>query len=169
MQIHIARNGQAMGPFSLEEINRQLAAGSLNLTDQAWYEGAPGWIPLSSVPGVTGGGVTAAPSVAGAPPTPITAPMATPSVSRDTTEPLAIWSLVLGILGLFCCGHFAAIPAIICGHLALSKIDKNPGLQGHGLAVAGLVIGYFAALAWLCYIIFFGGIGALESLMHHSR
>ena len=50
MQIHIARNGQAMGPFSLEEINRQLAAGTLSLSDQAWYEGAAGWAALSTVP-----------------------------------------------------------------------------------------------------------------------
>lgn len=43
MQIHIARDGKQLGPFSLEEINRQLAAGTLSLSDQAWYEGAAGW------------------------------------------------------------------------------------------------------------------------------
>src|SRR5450759_2380814 len=53
MQIHIARNGQPMGPFSLEEVNRQLAAGTLSVSDQAWYEGAAGWAPLSTVPGVS--------------------------------------------------------------------------------------------------------------------
>jgi uncharacterized RDD family membrane protein YckC len=41
-----------MGPFSLEEVNRQLAAGSLGLSDLAWYEGIPNWIALSQVPGV---------------------------------------------------------------------------------------------------------------------
>lgn len=170
MQIHIARNGKAMGPFSLEEINRQLAAGTLNLSDLAWYEGASGWIPLSSVPGVTGGGVTPAPppSAGATPMQPVAVPLAAPSVSTDTTEPLAICSLVLSLLGLFCCGFFAGIPGIICGHLALSKIEKNPGLQGHGLAMAGLIIGYFAVVAWLLYIIFFGGIGMLRGLMHHS-
>ena len=55
MQIHIARDGKPMGPFSLEEINRQLAAGTLSLSDQAWYEGAAGWAPLSTVPGVSSG------------------------------------------------------------------------------------------------------------------
>jgi len=38
MQIHVARDGKELGVFSLEEINRQLAAGTLRLTDQAWYE-----------------------------------------------------------------------------------------------------------------------------------
>src|SRR5438552_14819900 len=69
MQIHVARNGQRIGPFSLEEVNRQLAAGSLSLSDLAWYEGIPNWVTLSQVPGVGTTGPTpgaAAPSVASA-------------------------------------------------------------------------------------------------------
>lgn len=85
------------------------------------------------------------------------------SVPVGKTEPLAIFSLVLSVLGLFCCALFTGIPGIICGHLALSKIEKNPGLEGRGLAVAGLVIGYFASLAWLFWFIFFGGISLLQS------
>src|SRR5437870_1893090 len=99
MQIHIARNGKAMGPFSLEEINRQLTAGTLSASDQAWYEGAAGWAPLSTVPGVTGGGATALPShpagVTGPTVPAIAALTAGTSVPRAPTEPLAIWSLVL--------------------------------------------------------------------------
>jgi uncharacterized RDD family membrane protein YckC len=53
MQIHLARDGQRMGPFPLEEVNRQLAAGSLRLSDLAWYEGIPNWVPLGQVPGVS--------------------------------------------------------------------------------------------------------------------
>src|SRR5918992_960052 len=60
MQIHIARDGKQLGPFSLEEINRQLAAGTLSLSDNAWYEGASGWAPLSTVPGVAGGAASTA-------------------------------------------------------------------------------------------------------------
>jgi uncharacterized RDD family membrane protein YckC len=69
MQIHVARNGHRMGPFSLEEVNRQLAAGSLSPSDLAWYEGIPNWVSLSQVPGVgTSASVpdTAAPAVASA-------------------------------------------------------------------------------------------------------
>jgi uncharacterized protein DUF4339 len=39
-----------LGILSLEEINRQLAAGPLRLSDRAWYEGAAGWAALSTVP-----------------------------------------------------------------------------------------------------------------------
>ena len=46
MQVHVARDGKQVGVFSLEEIKQQLAAGTLTLSDQAWYEGAAGWAPL---------------------------------------------------------------------------------------------------------------------------
>lgn len=58
---------------------------------------------------------------------------------------LAIWSLVLGILGIALCflGPLFGIPAIICGHMALSRIKlAGGGLTGNGQAIAGLVMGY---------------------------
>ena len=174
MQIHIARDGKQLGPFSLEEINRQLAAGTLSLSDNAWYEGASGWAPLSTVPGVTGG----ASSSATIPPvTPSAAPAPTPPAGPVTpvvvtvaapTEPLASWSLVLSLVGLlgFCCGGpVLGIAGVICGHLGLSKINANPQLQGRGLALAGLIIGYFSVVSWALYLIFFGGLAALGGIM----
>jgi competence protein ComGC len=59
------------------------------------------------------------------------------------TAPLAVWSLVLGILGLTCFYLFTAIPAVICGHLAWSRIKRSGGaLTGDGLALAGMITGY---------------------------
>ena len=59
------------------------------------------------------------------------------------TSGLAIWSLVLGILSLCCCSIFSAIPGVICGHKALSRIKRSGGsMPGQGLAIAGLVTGY---------------------------
>jgi uncharacterized RDD family membrane protein YckC len=52
IQIYVRRNGQRTGPFSLEEINRHLAAGAFDPVDQAWSEGSPGWKPLASFAGV---------------------------------------------------------------------------------------------------------------------
>jgi hypothetical protein len=58
---------------------------------------------------------------------------------------LAIWSLVLGILSLSCFWLLSAVPAIICGHLAYSRIKRSAGaLQGSGLALAGLITGYIS-------------------------
>jgi competence protein ComGC len=59
------------------------------------------------------------------------------------TSGLAIWSLVLGILSLSCFSIFAAIPGVICGHKALSRIKSSGGaIPGQGLAIGGLVTGY---------------------------
>ena len=62
------------------------------------------------------------------------------------TAGIAIASLVLGCLGFLTCG-LTAIPAVICGHLALSGIGKSGGrLTGGGLAIGGLVTGYLTIL-----------------------
>ena len=45
--------------------------------------------------------------------------------AQPKTSGLAIWSLVLGILSLACFTIFAAIPGVICGHKALSKIKRS--------------------------------------------
>lgn len=59
------------------------------------------------------------------------------------TSAHAIWSLVLGILSFICFGFFAGIPAVICGHVARSKIRQSQGtLSGGGMALAGLILGY---------------------------
>ena len=171
MQIHVARDGKELGVFSLEEINRQLAAGSLRLTDQAWYEGAAGWAALSTVPGVIAAPASAVPQISS---TPVAASPAVVIPPRKS-EPLAVLSLIFSILGLcgFCCGFFvsAAIAGIVCGHIALSRIKANPELEGHGLALAGLIIGYVAVAGWLTWILLFGGLAVLqgisESMMKH--
>jgi uncharacterized protein DUF4190 len=65
----------------------------------------------------------------------------------------AVWSLVLGILSFLCAGIFAAIPAVICGHVARSAIRKSRGeLTGEGLALTGLILGYVAILLNLILI-----------------
>ena len=62
---------------------------------------------------------------------------------QPKTPALAIWSLVLGILSLMCFSIFAAIPGVICGHMAYSRIKRSTGtLTGEGLAIAGLITGY---------------------------
>jgi hypothetical protein len=173
MQIHIARDGQPVGPFSLEEINRQLAAGTLSLSDQAWYEGAAGWAPLSTVPGVSSS-TSSSPVSATTPGIPTVVAPAGGSVTAVTapsapTEPLAILSLVLSLLGMFgfCCTPvvLTGIAGVVCGHIALSRIKARPELQGHGLAVAGLVIGYFAIAGWLVWVLLFGGLAVMQAIM----
>jgi hypothetical protein len=56
---------------------------------------------------------------------------------------LAVASLILGIASFVCVGIFAAVPAVICGHMAKTKIREAGGaLAGDGMALAGLILGY---------------------------
>src|SRR5882672_4622344 len=64
----------------------------------------------------------------------------------------AIASLVCGVL--FMCAP-ASIAAIILGHLALADIKRTAGrMAGHGLAIAGLVLGYVGVGLTAIYIVF---------------
>jgi Domain of unknown function (DUF4190) len=89
-----------------------------------------------------------------------------PSAHRPapSTAPTAIWSLVLAILSFFCGWLFTAIPAVICGHVARSKIRKSGGaLGGMGIATAGLIVGYIAIAVGVM------GIPLLVSMIQSDR
>jgi type II secretory pathway pseudopilin PulG len=64
------------------------------------------------------------------------------------TDGGAITSMVLGIASfVLCLSIFTGIPAIILGHISRSKIKKSMGrLQGDGLALTGLILGYISLL-----------------------
>jgi type IV pilus assembly protein PilA len=62
------------------------------------------------------------------------------------TSGKAIGSLVSGLLFFF--APFSSIVAVILGHISLSEIRKSSGrLKGHGMATAGLVLGYIGIAA----------------------
>jgi hypothetical protein len=80
------------------------------------------------------------------------------------TSILAIWSLVLGILSMTVAPVVAAIPAIICGNKAHTRIAASAGtLIGKGMANAGLVTGYVSI--FLTLLGFMLGI-ALPNYVH---
>jgi hypothetical protein len=67
----------------------------------------------------------------------------------------------------FLCGWlFTAIPAVICGHIARSKIRKSgDALGGKGIATAGLTLGYIALALGVIAIPFLVGVigGMIQS------
>jgi len=69
----------------------------------------------------------------------ITVPKETAGTAQRTSG-LAIASLVCSLSSFVTCVGW--LPGIICGHLAKSRLRRNPSLKGSGLATAGLVIGY---------------------------
>lgn len=142
MQIFIHKNGQQLGPFPEAKVAEMLKDGQAAPTDPAWSEGMEKWKPLSTF--------TQFRSATGVPPpVPESAP-APPALRK--TEPLSIWSLVLGILSIVGCafgGFLSAIPAVICGHIGLSRIKRDPSLDGKGMAIAGLITGYLGLLVFI--------------------
>ncbi|MDE0863097.1 MAG: DUF4190 domain-containing protein [Rubripirellula sp.] len=61
--------------------------------------------------------------------------------AQQLPQEMAIVSLVAGILSITMCGTFAAIPAIICGHIGIKKADRGEA-SGRGMAMAGMIMGY---------------------------
>ena len=81
------------------------------------------------------------------------------------TSALAIVSLVAGVLGWTLLPFLGSIAAVVTGHMARSEIRRAPDrLEGDGLAIAGLVLGYLsialAVLLVFAVFLFFGGLAA---------
>ncbi|HEX4645748.1 MAG TPA: DUF4190 domain-containing protein [Verrucomicrobiae bacterium] len=102
----------------------------------------PGAVPASpSAPRIT----VAAPQAKapGASPTNASAGLASSPLrsaapsGAGKTSGLAVASLVCSLLG-----GLGFIPAIICGHMAKSRMRRDPSLKGRGMATWGLALGY---------------------------
>lgn len=89
-----------------------------------------------------------------------------------TTSPMAIISLVCGILGWTLLPFLGSIVAVVTGHMARGEIRRAPDrLEGDGMAIAGLVLGYasiaMAVFVVLAFILFFGGLAWLAAMSGH--
>ena len=88
--------------------------------------------------------------------------------SVKQTSALAITSLVSGILGWTLLPFLGSLAAVITGHMARGEIRRSPDtLEGDGMAIAGLVLGWVSlaiglltVLAIIGIIVFFGGLAA---------
>lgn len=81
------------------------------------------------------------------------------------TSSLAIVSLVAGLLGWTLAPWLGSIIAIITGHMARGEIRRDPdAVDGDGLAIAGLILGWSMVLislvTVLAIVLFFGGLAA---------
>jgi|WetSurMetagenome_2_1015567.scaffolds.fasta_scaffold10646_4 hypothetical protein len=88
-------------------------------------------------------------------------PAAPPSAAPlPRTSGLAVASLILGTVAIcgawLCCGMGfpTSALAIILGHVAASKIHRAGGrLDGRGMAIAGLIMGYIGLLLQILIIL----------------
>ena len=88
MQVSLNRDGQQMGPYTVEQINEYLAQGSLLPTDYAWHEGLPDWVPITQISGV--GSADALPPFS---------PAQTPAVAPEGNAKKKKLLLIGGIVG----------------------------------------------------------------------
>ncbi|NMO52408.1 DUF4190 domain-containing protein [Actinoplanes sp. TBRC 11911] len=102
----------------------------------------------------------------GGPPAPAyVAPYVQPTIMVTPVRPnstVAVWALVLGIVGLvagWCLLALPCVAAVILGHIGLA--DTRSGAKaGRGMAIAGLVTGYVGLVPEiiLFFWLFMGGI-----------
>lgn len=71
------------------------------------------------------------------------------------TSSLAVVSLIFGILAYTFLPGLGALIAVICGHSARSEIRRAPpgSVDGDGLAVAGLILGWIQLASIILLII----------------
>ena len=112
---------------------------------------------------------------------------APPMIVRPVPNKMAVWAMWMGIVGIgggFVCGLLSMMPfigvvfsiiamflwvapilAVIFGHIGLSQI-KRTGEDGHGQALAGLIMGYVSiALGLLALIVLIGLFGVGFAMM----
>jgi prepilin-type processing-associated H-X9-DG protein len=130
-----ATDGNVYGPVSAEQLKQWIAEGRCNAANRILAEGSQEWKTLAEFPEF-------ADLIR-----PVTHPPPMPSVSRGIqprtipakTSGLAIASLILGSLGIFC--GITALVGLVLGIVAIVTINKSEGrLRGSGLAIAGTVV-----------------------------
>lgn len=92
------------------------------------------------------------------------------TVPQNSTT--AILSLVFGIASWLVLPVIGAVLAVICGHLARADIRRAPAgaLQGDGMAIAGLILGYLHLLLVVAIVLFiFVFLGGLAFFATHLQ
>jgi len=74
-----------------------------------------------------------------------------PPVPKSQTN--AILALVLSLVGFATCG-VTSIVGIIFGHIALGKIKRGEE-EGHGMALAGVIVGYVVTVGYVALLAFY--------------
>jgi hypothetical protein len=92
--------------------------------------------------------------------------MQQPEYASSQTSTMAIVSVISGVLSWVVLPFIGAVVAIVTGHMARNEIKNNPGMQGDGLALVGLILGYLHVITFcgglLLFLLFFGGLIGLS-------
>jgi len=157
-QWYYALDDQPLGPVSFEELRILAEHGKLTDEHFVWSDGLDDWVEAERVPGLL--------SPAAEPEDDSARPQGTTSAgSGAALSPLAVASLILGLLGTNFLFGIGSVAAVICGHLALIQIrSSGNALSGRRMAIAGLVLGYLVPALLLLGLALFGLLKAVGVL-----
>jgi len=103
----------------------------------------------------------AAPPPYGAPPPPGYGYPAGGGYAVPSSNQKALWSMILGILSLFCCGVITGVVAVVLAQQAKREIAASGGMQsGAGQAQAGFVLGIIGIALTVIGLIAYVGLAA---------
>ena len=133
--------GKAVGPVTLADLRQMFAQGRLAPQTLVWHQSLVQWLAASQVSGLLAPRPPAPPQPSPAPQVPYV-PLR-PTAGHHGT---AVAAFVLSIIALVlpCGGFVLAMPAIILAIVALSGMSSSQQQEGHGLAIAALIIGLIA-------------------------
>jgi hypothetical protein len=135
VQYWVARDGQTFGPYSAADLREYLRTGHVVSTDYLRGERDSEWTTVALALGLPA-----------APPRPATA--APQAAATDSAFLYAVWGLVLGVLGLFCCGFFTGVPGIFLSYVGLKSTDE----RAHHLGLVGVIVNALAIIAGIAGI-----------------
>lgn len=148
-------NRQPAGPVPIDELRSMFREGKLANGALVAEVGASEWKPAAEL---LGGSSTGAP-IYSAPPVAPTGVIGSSHGAQDAFFPSAGWSFGLGLASWVCSlSILTGIPAVICGHMALSrmKAENNNNSTAKVLAIIGLVLGYLSLAGMVFFILIFG-------------
>lgn len=146
----IGADGKAYGPVTAEQLQQWIREGRANAQTQTLVEGATEWKPLGVLPEFVSHFAPPVPPVIG-PPRP--GPLA--AGQRPRTSPFAMAGMIFGILSFACCFKVLfGVLGLIFSLIGLSQINRHPeSYEGHGLAIAGLVLSIAGLLLFVGLVI----------------
>jgi hypothetical protein len=146
----IGADQKEYGPITADQLRQWISEGRINANTKVQAEGSGVWKTVSELPEF---GLTL-------PPPPPSGPKYAPGgpISMgpppEKTNMLAVWSMICGIVGVFCCQIIIGPLALILGIVGLSQIKKNPHEKGSGMAITGIILGILALLIGIGAVIF---------------
>ena len=175
MNIHLARDGSALGIFTADEVRAGLESGRFRRDDLAWREGMPAWTALSTWPEFANLGDigAAAPDVPVGPAMPAWERGASfanffATIRDVAVDPIRTFDSLPrdGVAKPLSYNYLAALPGWICGSLAYGLLFTLVGVAafmgggaeaeklGREFGQLGPLAGaFFIALAFACFFV----------------